>query len=261
MELNYCVYITTYNGTLLPKYYIGSSTVKKIETNKYFGSISSKKWKYIFKDELSNNPQLFSVKIYSYHNTRKIALEEELKLQIENNVVKSNDYMNESLATINGMFGRDVSGANNPMFGKKREDMSKKMIGDNNISKRKDVKLKLRKPKSKITPRKQTEKTKNKLKDFALNRNIEIQTKINTSLKKITDIKYGHSLNILISELNKNNGVLSTKEIYKIFNDKNKKYVKNILRISKHRNIIYCVMAGSKSSWYLKNKDIDAIIL
>ena len=37
----YCVYITTYNGYKLPKYYIGSTSTKKIESEKYYGSVSS----------------------------------------------------------------------------------------------------------------------------------------------------------------------------------------------------------------------------
>lgn len=255
MELEYCVYITTYYGELLPKYYIGSTTVKKIESGKYFGSVSSKKWKSIFKDELLNNSQLFSVKIYSYHSTRKIALEEELKIQIENNVVKSKDYMNESLALINGMFGRDVTGKNNPMFGKKREDSSKRMSGENNIAKREDIKIKLRKPKSKITPHNHTEKSKNKLRFSALNRSEDHKLKIIKGLRKRSDIKYGESINILISKLLINNGSLSIKEICEIFNDKNRKDITNILRISKNRNMIYCTMAGINSTWHLKNNE------
>lgn len=41
--------------------------------------------------------------------------------QIELDVVKSNEYFNESLASVDGMFGRDVSGKLNPMFGKTSE--------------------------------------------------------------------------------------------------------------------------------------------
>ena len=43
----YCVYLTVYSGNLLPMFYIGSSSVKKIQ-NGYCGSISSKKYKNVF---------------------------------------------------------------------------------------------------------------------------------------------------------------------------------------------------------------------
>ena len=121
----YCVYLTTYRGNLLPKYYFGSTSIKKIMSGKYFGSIASKKWKVKFNDELNNHPELFYVTIISKHNTRKEALIEELKIQLKNNVVKSLEYMNESLATPNGMFGRDVSGESNPMYGKKDQILQK----------------------------------------------------------------------------------------------------------------------------------------
>lgn len=80
--------------------------------------------KKIFENELFNNPQLFTIEILSKHELRIDALKEELNLQIKNDVVKSDQYMNESFAKANGMFGRDVIGKNNPMFGKKRLDSS-----------------------------------------------------------------------------------------------------------------------------------------
>lgn len=253
MELEYCVYLTTYKGSLLPKYYIGSTTVKKIKSNKYFGSISSKKWKNTFKNELKNNSQLFYIEILSYHNSRKDALEEELKIQIENNVVKSNDYMNESLAIVNGMFGRDVKGEYNPMFGKKRKDASNRMKGDNNIAKREDIKEKLRKPKSKMIPHKHSEDTKNKIKIAALNRSDDAKNNIKKGLNKRSDIKYIDSINILKTELLKKDK-LTKQEIAEIFNDKNDAFIKGLLQISKKRNIIYCkIAAGINSTWYLKN--------
>lgn len=253
----FCVYITTYNGSKLPKYYIGSTSIEKIESGKYYGSVSSKKWKSIFLEELENNKKLFSVEIYSNHSTRNEALKEELKLQIENNVVKSSDFMNESLALINGMFGRDVKGVNNPMFGRKREDSSKRMSGDNNIAKRDDIREKLRKPKSKITPHKHTEKSKNKLRIFASNRNKEIQSKINIGLQKRSEDKYNEEFNTLILELLNNNGSLSRKKINTIFFGKNSKHISGILRFGQSRNKIYCISAGKDSTWHLIKNDYN----
>jgi hypothetical protein len=116
----YVVYLVKYKGEKLPPYYVGSTNLKKIE-NGYRGSIKSKKYKKIFKEELKKSPELFEYEILSEHKTRKEALKYELNKQIELDVVKSNEYFNESLASVDGMFGRDVSGELNPMFGKTNE--------------------------------------------------------------------------------------------------------------------------------------------
>ena len=126
----YVTYLTTYTGNLLPNYYIGSTSEEKILSGKYFGSIRSKKWKEIFKKELKENPNLFSVQILSTHETRESALEEELKIHIEKDVVKSIDYMNESVASVNGFFGRSGSGVESPTFGRKHSDEAKKKMSD-----------------------------------------------------------------------------------------------------------------------------------
>lgn len=125
----YVCYLIKYKGDKLPPLYIGSTKLLKLE-NGYRGSIVSKKYKKIFIEELKNNFHLFDYEILSEHETRDEALIKELELQKFYNVVKSNDYMNESLASINGMFGRDVSGKNNPMFGKKHTNEAKKIMSD-----------------------------------------------------------------------------------------------------------------------------------
>jgi hypothetical protein len=143
----YVVYLVTYSGDKLPKYYIGSTSIEKIN-NGYLGSVKSKKWKTIFELEIKNNKELFNSEILSYHETRQDALSEELRIQKEQNVVKSNEYINESLASKNGFFGMAITdehkimlskiakethekgklhkltpmcGKNNPMYGKTNE--------------------------------------------------------------------------------------------------------------------------------------------
>jgi len=130
MGKKFVVYLTIYSGNKLPKYYIGSTNKLKIDSGKYFGSVTSIRYGKIFKHELKNNKELFDVKILSYHETRKEALEEELRLQKENNVVKSNKYFNESYASIDGCFGRNVIGVNNPMFNRKNEVIAINEKGD-----------------------------------------------------------------------------------------------------------------------------------
>jgi translation initiation factor 1 (eIF-1/SUI1) len=114
--MDYCVYITTYLGDKLPSKYIGSSSVDRVVKG-YRGSVKSRKWKKIWKDELRDNPELFSTEIRSYHTTKTEAVCEELKLQLELSVVTSTDWINESYAKVNGFFGRDVSGNLNPNYG------------------------------------------------------------------------------------------------------------------------------------------------
>ena len=121
---NYVTYIVKYSGNLLPMYYIGSTSIDKALSGEYFGSVKSKKYKNIFKEEIKNNKNLFSIEILSFHIDRKSAIVEELRLQKERNSVKSNIYMNESYATPNGFFGMDVSGSKNPLYWKHHTDES-----------------------------------------------------------------------------------------------------------------------------------------
>lgn len=256
----YCVYQVTYDGKLLPKFYIGSTSIEKVNSGKYFGSITSKKWKEIFKSELLNNSQLFTIEILSKHEFRIDALKEELILQIKNDVVKSDQYMNESLATTNGMFGRNVSGKNNPMFGKKRLDASIRMIGENNIAKRTDVREKLKTAKIgyKPAPHSHSEETKLKLREAALNRSKEIKEKMIEAAKKNlekarlthkikTDKKYEWFTSQLITELKNSDGFLEINEIYKIFSNKPIKYIKSAMVIMKKRGLIHSIPKASRS--------------
>lgn len=128
----YCVYFTIYFGQKLPKRYIGSCKLENISKG-YNGSVSSKKYQYIYELEQKKNKHLFKTRILSLHKTDKEARQKERDLQVKYNVVKSTKYINESLAQPDGYFGRDVSGKNNPMYGKSRK--GEKHKGGENISK------------------------------------------------------------------------------------------------------------------------------
>ena len=67
----YCVYLTIYIGNKLPMFYIGSSSINKVLTKNYYGSVTSKNYKDIFKQELKENKHLFDVLILSEHDTRR----------------------------------------------------------------------------------------------------------------------------------------------------------------------------------------------
>lgn len=128
----YCTYLTIYYGNLLPRRYIGSSSVSSVR-NGYNGSVASIKWGEIYEKEQKDNRHLFKTRVLTIHSTREEALEKELEIQIKYDVVKSDLYMNESLAKPNGSHGRDVSGKNNPMYGRDRKGETHK--GGENISK------------------------------------------------------------------------------------------------------------------------------
>ena len=128
----YCVYLTVYFGDKLPRRYIGSCKTKNIDQG-YNGSVSSKKYKNTYESERLTNPHLFKTRILSSgYKIDYDARMEELRIQKKYDVVKSKDYMNESYAIPNGFFGRDVSGKNNPMYGRSRK--GEKHKGGENIS-------------------------------------------------------------------------------------------------------------------------------
>jgi len=118
----------------MPPWYIGSSSVEKVLAG-YHGSIKSKKYKSVWNQELTDHPELFKTNILHLHENREEALKEEYSLQKICDVVKSDSYINMSMAAPNGHFGRDVSGKNNPMWGvsspmknKQHSEESKKKI-------------------------------------------------------------------------------------------------------------------------------------
>lgn len=130
----YCVYLTIYSGNKMPMFYIGSSKTERVKDG-YRGSVCSKQYSQIWKEELQNNPNSFKTKILFQYETHREAIDTESRLQQKLNVVKSPLYINTSIARKNGFFGRDVNGSNNPMFnlrgknnpnyGSKRSDSTK----------------------------------------------------------------------------------------------------------------------------------------
>lgn len=91
------------NGRLysLPIFLVSFFPNRNLETG-YHGSVESMKYKQIWITELKENPHLFETKILTTHSTREEAFEEEIRYQIEHNVVRSPEYINMSIA--NGKF-------------------------------------------------------------------------------------------------------------------------------------------------------------
>lgn len=106
--MTYCTYITIYSGNKLPPFYIGSSSVKKIEDG-YRGSVSSKKFKNIWKEELKNNPRLFKTIILTLHTHRKEATVREYQFQISLKSSVNPLYVNEAYAKKEFAYGKKQS--------------------------------------------------------------------------------------------------------------------------------------------------------
>ena len=131
----FCTYLTIYKGNKLPPFYIGSTSVSKIQ-NGYRGSVSSREYKNIWRNELRNNPSLFKTIIISTHLNRKDAILKENKFHVHLKVVQCSLYLNRANAIPNGVFGINSRGKNNPMFGKKRNDAKIRMTVDNPMKNR-----------------------------------------------------------------------------------------------------------------------------
>jgi hypothetical protein len=115
--MKYCTYLTTYRGTKMPIFYIGRSTVERVN-NGYHGSVSSKLYKDIWTKELEQNPHLFETKILTTHATKQEAAEQEEYFHKKHQVHKNPMYINQ--ATGAGTFHVDISGKKNPFYGKNR---------------------------------------------------------------------------------------------------------------------------------------------
>jgi hypothetical protein len=100
-KLIYCTYLTVYTGNKLPPFYIGSTSVDKINKG-YRGSVASKNYKSIWKQELHSHPDLFKTIILTRHETRQEAMEREIVFQEAFTVARNPLYIN--MAHANGKF-------------------------------------------------------------------------------------------------------------------------------------------------------------
>lgn len=110
----------------MPMFYIGRSNVKNV-LNGYRGSVSSKRYRTIWNEELLANPSLFETRILSTHKTSKDAAEKEEYLHKKFQVHKNPLYINQ--ATGAGTFCADIRGKNNPFYGISRNGELNPMYG------------------------------------------------------------------------------------------------------------------------------------
>jgi len=128
--MNFCVYITEYKGSKMPRWYLGSSSIKKVLAG-YRGSVSSKAYKSLWESELRENADLFSTRIIEVFGTRKEALDAEYQMQEALNVVHDPRFVNLALAAKNGFFGRSVFGTEHHRFGSKHTAESRLKMSQN----------------------------------------------------------------------------------------------------------------------------------
>lgn len=119
----FCVYLTVYYGNKLPPFYIGwSSRPDKVLAQEYHGSISSKEYKEIYKQELEENPHLFKSFVLSYQNTKKEATEKEEYFHRKFDVIKNSMYFNMAI-------GRAKFSRSGPHSEETKVKISKKTTG------------------------------------------------------------------------------------------------------------------------------------
>lgn len=93
----YCVYLTCYRGNKLPPFYIGYSTIEKVE-NGYKGTVKSQRYKALYQQELKDNPHLFKTHIISRCSSRKDALDREAAIQRHFRVHTNPMYINLAIS-------------------------------------------------------------------------------------------------------------------------------------------------------------------
>lgn len=111
----YVVYLTTYRGNKLPSFYIGYTSETKIKKG-YNGSVRSKRYMSIWKQERKEHPELFKTVILQRFDTDLKAREREEYLQRFFDVPNNPMYINMAIGR--GRFGG--CGENNPIYGTHR---------------------------------------------------------------------------------------------------------------------------------------------
>jgi hypothetical protein len=144
----YCTYLTSYSGNKLPPFYIGHTTVDNIQ-NGYRGSVQSKCYKSIWKDEQRNNPSLFKTKIISYHKTKQEAMLKEETLQRKLGVVDNPLYTNQCIAgklyfspkgrKASEETKKKISQNHKGMFGRKHSEETKQKISAASVGNKRSV--------------------------------------------------------------------------------------------------------------------------
>jgi hypothetical protein len=119
----FCVYLTIYYGSKLPPFYIGYSTVDKINSG-YHGSVCSKKYVKIWQEELKNNSDLFKTKIISICASKVDAIEKEKKFQNHFKVISNPMYINCAIGRL--MIGPKIPWNKNIIYSEEQRNKLRK---------------------------------------------------------------------------------------------------------------------------------------
>lgn len=93
----FCTYNTIYTGDKMPPFYIGYTSVEKIKKG-YHGSVASKQYRQIWREELKNNPRLFETTILAVYETQEEAIVAERKLLESVQAHKNPSYINMTIS-------------------------------------------------------------------------------------------------------------------------------------------------------------------
>ncbi len=121
----FCTYLTTYSGNKLPLFYIGSSSVERVN-NGYHGSVKSKAYSTIWKSELKHNPHLFKTRILYreyLHTDPEIQKKKSISMTEENN--PRFDKPRTDIERSNISIGVKLKYENDPEYRKRNEEKAK----------------------------------------------------------------------------------------------------------------------------------------
>lgn len=126
----------------LNKHYYGTRTSKrKPEEDIGICYFSSSRDKWFIRDQ-KDNPQDYKYKVIKIFNTRKEAIEMEIKLHNKFNVGINESFFNKTKQTSTGfdrtgiVFNIDFKGKNNPFYNKKHSEKTKEKISKSKIGKK-----------------------------------------------------------------------------------------------------------------------------
>ena len=170
----FCTYFTLYTGDKLPPFYIGSTKLARLDKG-YHGSVLSKEYSAIWKDELKRNPSSFTTVVISEHQTRQEAFEKELELHLLVDAVNSPLYINKA----NAMSRFNMQGARHSEETRAKMSMSRQGLKHSEETKQKMSEARIKR----LKENPYSEETRAKMSAYAKTRPMEHLTKIGTASK------------------------------------------------------------------------------
>jgi hypothetical protein len=165
--------LTIYDGDKLPPFYIGSTSVERVKRG-YHGSVRGQEFGAAWKQELVEHPELFDTIVLSEHPTRAEALNEEQRLHLKHEVVRDPRFINTATARggfINRGYWTEEEKQRMSVSAKNRK------MTPEGIAAQKAAHARIH------NGRKNTEETKERMRQAALNRSPELSAKYSAAQK------------------------------------------------------------------------------